>query len=678
MLKLENNHLYFFYLSVTLILLLLLTTSCKSNQENYVIYDLLPEGTFTKGMEGPAVDSEGNLYAVNFGEQGTIGKVTPDGVANLFITLPEGSIGNGIRFDRAGSMYIADYTGHNILRIKKETSDVIEVYAHCSDMNQPNDLTVSPATQVIYASDPNWRDSTGNLWIIPAPDSVVLVEEGIGTTNGIEVSPDGKTLYVNESIQRKIWRYDIGADNMPVNKNEFYSFEDFGMDGMRCDNEGNLFVTRHGKGSVVKLSPKGELLHEYQLKGKLPTNLTFSNDFKKIFVTLADRGCFEVIDFTPLDYKQLVKQNEVKIIDIEAAVGTGRVMELSEIAGKVQYVPLETTKESLVNGGIITLSYVNGLIYVMEMSQVKIFDSGGKYLSTVNRQGRGPEEYTDIINAGVFPENGNIVVMTSAGTLNEYDIEGNFISRVRLPELKDHFLVNCFKQDRNTYVASAHQLDHNQPGCSVVVFDSLSSIKLKIPAVNESPDPRVMRVPFLYRFRDKLRFIHIDSKVDTIYSIATDLSVESPFVFNFGKYKLPFDQQNFVDMLASKTSNYITLTSVVESDKYIFLRFDFRGIKTESYERSRNIVCALFNKESAELTLLKEPENGKPGLRNDLENGPVFWPYADIHDNYMVSMYTADKFIQFADSTTASGKLKETAARVKEDDNPVVAIVKLK
>lgn len=675
--KLERHHKDYFCLFFVSILLPLLTLSCKSNQENYVIYDLLPEGIFTKGMEGPAVDREGNLYAVNFGEQGTIGKVTPDGVASLFITLPKGSVGNGIRLDRDGSMYIADYTGHNILRIKKETSVVIEVYAHCSEMNQPNDLTVSPATQVIYASDPNWRDSTGNLWMIPAPDSVVLVEEGIGTTNGIEVSPDGKILYVNESIQRKIWRYDIGADNMPVNKKEFYSFEDFGMDGMRCDNDGNLYVTRHGKGTVVKLSPKGELLHEYQLKGKLPTNLTFSNDFKKIFVTLADRGCFEVIDFTTAANK-LSNVLDIKVIDVEAAVGTGRVMELSEIAGKVQYVPLETTKESLVNGGVITLSYVNGLIYVMDMSQVKIFNSGGKYLSTVNRQGRGPEEYTDIINAGVFPENGNIVVMTSAGTLNEYDIEGNFISRVRLPALEGHFLVNCFKQDRNTYVASAHQLDHNQPGYSVVVFDSLSSIKLKIPAVNESPDPRVMRVPLLYRFGDKLRFIHIDSKVDTIYSIATDLSVESPFVFNFGKYKLPFDQQNFVDMLASKTSNYITLTSVVESDMYIFLSFDFRGIKTESYERSRNIVCALFNKESAELTLLREPENGKPGFRNDLENGPVFWPYADIHDNYLVSMYTADKFMQYANNTSASGKLKETAARVKEDDNPVVAIVKLK
>ena len=32
----------------------------------------------------------------------------------------------------------------------------------------------------------------------------VLLEKEMGTTNGIEVSHDGKKLYVNESVQRKI------------------------------------------------------------------------------------------------------------------------------------------------------------------------------------------------------------------------------------------------------------------------------------------------------------------------------------------------------------------------------------------------------------------------------------------------------------------------------------------
>ncbi len=191
-------------------------------------------------------------------------------------------------------MFVADYTAHNILKINRKTKE-IEVFAHEPAMNQPNDLTISRKTDIIYASDPNWKDSTGNLWMIKPDGKVVNLERNIGTTNGIEVSPNGKYLYVNESIQRKIWRYDIAKDGSISNKTLFYSFEDFGMDGMRCDSYGNLFVTRHGKGTVVKLSPKGKLVKEYILKGTLATNLTFSQDESMIYVTVADRGCFETI-----------------------------------------------------------------------------------------------------------------------------------------------------------------------------------------------------------------------------------------------------------------------------------------------------------------------------------------------------------------------------------------------
>ena len=43
----------------------------------------MPEHTFTSGIEGPAVDSEGNLYAVNYKKEGTIGIVRPDGRKDL-------------------------------------------------------------------------------------------------------------------------------------------------------------------------------------------------------------------------------------------------------------------------------------------------------------------------------------------------------------------------------------------------------------------------------------------------------------------------------------------------------------------------------------------------------------------------------------------------------------------
>ena len=50
--------------------------------------DFTTLGEFTKGIEGPAVDKEGNIYAVNFAEEGTIGIVSPGGKSSLFVTLP--------------------------------------------------------------------------------------------------------------------------------------------------------------------------------------------------------------------------------------------------------------------------------------------------------------------------------------------------------------------------------------------------------------------------------------------------------------------------------------------------------------------------------------------------------------------------------------------------------------
>ena len=58
--------------------------------------DLVPEGTFTSGIEGPAVDAAGNLYAVNYATKGTIGLIKSSGEHGLFVTLPDGSVGNGM------------------------------------------------------------------------------------------------------------------------------------------------------------------------------------------------------------------------------------------------------------------------------------------------------------------------------------------------------------------------------------------------------------------------------------------------------------------------------------------------------------------------------------------------------------------------------------------------------
>lgn len=285
------NYIYSYSFS----LVMLTIFSCNQSSEPQALWEpkmFTPHQSFTSGAEGPAIDADGNLYAVNFERQGTIGKVTPDGVASIFIVLPNGSIGNGIRFDRKGAMLIADYTNHNILKVSM-TDKQLSVFAHDSSMNQPNDIAIDSEDR-IYASDPNWKDGTGNIWRIDTTGEVRLLEKNMGTTNGIEVSPDEKTLYVNESVQRKVWAYDLSDSGTISNKRLVIEFQDFGMDGMRCDIKGDLYITRHGKGTVVKISPSGKIVKEIVLAGKKPSNVAFGgSDGRRVYVTLQDHGNIE-------------------------------------------------------------------------------------------------------------------------------------------------------------------------------------------------------------------------------------------------------------------------------------------------------------------------------------------------------------------------------------------------
>jgi gluconolactonase len=249
-----------------------------------------PVNGFTNGVEGPAVDKTGAVYAVNFNHEGTIGIITPEGVASVFIELADGSIGNGIRFDSRGNMFIADYTNHNILKVNMANRKV-SIFAHEPIMHQPNDIAIDSKDR-IYASDPDFKAKKGRIWKIDINGKVSLLDSLPGSTNGIEISADEKTLYVN--AVPKVWAYELLPTGELGKKHLLIEFSDFGMDGMRCDIKGNLYIARYGKGTVVKVSPDGKVLQEISLTGKRPTNVAFGGkDGRTVYVTLQDQGNLE-------------------------------------------------------------------------------------------------------------------------------------------------------------------------------------------------------------------------------------------------------------------------------------------------------------------------------------------------------------------------------------------------
>ena len=279
----------------TLFSLILLSGSiiaCKQQDSSPELFKskvIMAVNSSTEGVEGPAVDSEGILYWVNYQHQGTIGQLSPEGIASVFIELPNASIGNGTRFDSQGNMLIADYTNHNILRVEM-SSRKLTVFAHEPGMSQPNDIALDSRDR-IYASDPDWSKSKGRIWRIDTNGMVTLLDS-LGPANGIEVSPDEKILYVNAA--GSIYAYDLSVEGNISGKRVLTAFADGGMDGMRCDIKGNIYVTRYGKGVVVKISPEGKTLREIQLTGKSPSNIAFGGpDGCTAYITLQDQGNLE-------------------------------------------------------------------------------------------------------------------------------------------------------------------------------------------------------------------------------------------------------------------------------------------------------------------------------------------------------------------------------------------------
>lgn len=316
---------------LTALALFTLSAGCALAQEKlFEAKPLTQEGLFTDGIEGPACDAAGNIFCVKFGSEHTLGKTSPEGKAELFVNLPEGSTANGIRFGPDGLMYVADYTGHNVLKVDPKTK-VISVFAHEPSLNQPNDLTMA-ADGTMYASDPDWKAGTGQLWRIDRKGKFTRVADGMGTTNGIDLSPDGKTLYVNESVQRKVWAFSVQADGTLTDKRLVKEFPDFGFDGMRIDVAGNLYITRHGKGTVVKLSPKGDILKEITLPGKNPSNLCFGGpDGRTVYVTEMEKGrlvSFRV-DKPGLEWQRM-QERKARAAEKEARV-EARVVAVKEV-----------------------------------------------------------------------------------------------------------------------------------------------------------------------------------------------------------------------------------------------------------------------------------------------------------------------------------------------------------
>ncbi|WP_318310163.1 SMP-30/gluconolactonase/LRE family protein [Flagellimonas crocea] len=226
---------------------------------------------------------------------------------------------NGIAPMGDGTLAVCDMFGHRVLQMDTN-GNILKVLADQYDgkpLDGPNDLVID-SKGGIYFTDPQftgdavknqpgrsayYRNPQGEVIRLLEPDSYAM-------PNGIALSPDGNTLYINNTFDDRegwdvnsdkenfVWAYDVQADGTITNERKFAELylighildkqeKSSGADGMKVDAEGNLYIATYA--GVQIFNDQGEFQGIIYVPD-YPVNLTFGGpNGKTMYITTHDK-----------------------------------------------------------------------------------------------------------------------------------------------------------------------------------------------------------------------------------------------------------------------------------------------------------------------------------------------------------------------------------------------------
>ena len=261
--------------------------------------------------EGPVADRDGNVYFTELVFQ-RIMKLTPQGVLSVFRESSNNA--NGMLIDPEGRLIACEGAASQRMGVKQTfkpqitrtdlRTGKIEVLADSyqgKPFDGPNDVTIDSKGRLYFT------DLTGGaVYRLDGPGQLtrILTTPDIQRPNGIQISPDDRTLYLIEANQAKdgarmIRAYDLRPDGTVTNMRVHYNFyPGRSADGMSIDSQGNLYAsagmgqlrgsseTLDTKTGIYVISPRGALVKFIPIAEDYITNNAFGGpDMKTLYVT---------------------------------------------------------------------------------------------------------------------------------------------------------------------------------------------------------------------------------------------------------------------------------------------------------------------------------------------------------------------------------------------------------
>ena len=366
------------------------------------------------------------------------------------------------------------------------------------------------------------------------------------------------------------------------------------------------------------------------------------------------------------EQSSVVNKKDLTILNL--TTDPNKMLNLKDIAD-IEYVPLETNDSILVrwNPNLISEQYI---IYCNENGQIITFNRQGKVIHSFNHKGGGPEEY-NYINNIVLDEKKEELYIEYAGKISIYSINGKFKRRFVLPKkilpecLTNYdeyylFCYNSYSLDMPEKYATKEEIKNRekpyffiskQTG-EITPFDYSIPNRIGNRMVEVGDNEIAYNEMYIYPISQNTPDIMITEFADdTIYSLKN------------GKL-LPV----MVKQPSTHTINPPMMVGIdLFTDRYIFI-YAIKKVKNEGYNTS-DIDYRVYDRQSNEFYSFNT---------NRL---PISIPMKSklaCPRNTAIQYINAELLCQAYKANRLEGVLKEIASILKEDDNPVLMLIKFK
>jgi gluconolactonase len=268
--------------------------------------ELIREGF--NGTEGPLALPDGSLiFTETTGNR--ITRISADGTTSTYLDNSNGS--NGLGFGADGALYAVQVREPRVGIVAP--ADKARTLADQWDglpFGRPNDLVVGRNGNV-YFTDSGAPPGASNgqhahavarpaVYRIPASGKLERVAADIERPNGIQLSPDEKTLYVANTQGEHVLAYDVAPDGTVGKRRDFARLAGWskgdtgwssGADGLAVDGAGRLYVASNA--GIEVFGPRGDALGVIALPKK-PQNLAFSGRGKHTLYVVGRGAAYKI------------------------------------------------------------------------------------------------------------------------------------------------------------------------------------------------------------------------------------------------------------------------------------------------------------------------------------------------------------------------------------------------